>query len=82
LDKLFKATQNPLFEQLRDRVMQNIFFTQITQGAYKGAVYEAICDPWLERKGNFDFTRGRNSPYTSELVSDMMIQLIEMGLVK
>jgi hypothetical protein len=79
---LFKATQNPLFEQLRDRVMQNIFFTQLTEGAYRGGVYSAICDPWLERGGDFDLITGFNPPYTSELVADLMIQLIEMGLVK
>ncbi|MDR3232505.1 MAG: hypothetical protein LBT46_02345, partial [Planctomycetaceae bacterium] len=82
LDKLFKATQNPLFAQLRDRVMQNIFFTQLTEGEYRGGVYSGICDPWLERGGDFDLITGFNPPYTSELVADLMIQLIEMGLVK
>jgi hypothetical protein len=86
LDRLFKATDNPLFGQLRDRVMQLFFATQITEGEYKGSVHEAIADPWLERGANFDFTidgkKGRNSPYTSELVSDMMIQLMELDLVK
>jgi hypothetical protein len=44
-----------------------------------GAVTEAIADPWLERNQGFEW---RGSPYTSELVADLMLQLIEMGLVK
>jgi hypothetical protein len=81
LDRLFKATKNPLFEQLRDRVMQNIFFTQVASGPYKGGVRDAIADPWLERKSDFDFSTHR-TPYTSELVADIMIDLIELGKVK
>ena len=59
--------------------MQLSFYTQVTDGPYKGAVTEAIADPWLERNQGFEW---RGSPYTSELVSDLMLQLIEMGLVK
>ena len=78
LDRLFKKTGNPLFEQLKNRVMQLNFYTQVTDGPYKGAVTEAIADPWLERGQGFEW---RGSPYTSELVSDLMLQLIEMDLV-
>jgi hypothetical protein len=79
LDRLYKATGNPLFEQLRDRVMQLNFFIQVTDGPYKGSLTEAIADPWLERKGGFDF---RGSPYTSELVVDLMLQLMDLKLVE
>lgn len=79
LDRLYKATGNPLFEQLRDRVMQMNFFTQVTDGPYKGSLTEAIADPWLERLKGFDF---RGSPYTSELVADLMLQLMDLKLVK
>jgi hypothetical protein len=78
LDRLYRATGNPLFMQLRDRVMQLNFFTQVTDGPYKGSLTEAIADPWLERKGGFDF---RGNPYTSELVVDLMLQLMDMNLV-
>ena len=78
LDRLYKATGNPLFKQLRDRVMQLNFFTQVTEGPYKGSLTEAIADPWLERQGGFEF---RGSPYTSELVADLMLQLMDMHLV-
>jgi hypothetical protein len=78
LDRLFKKTGNPLFEQLRNRVMQLNFYTQIPDGPYMGAMTEAIADPWLERGQGFEW---RGSPYTSELVADLMLQLIEMGLV-
>ena len=79
LDRLFKKTNNPLFDSLKNRVMQLNFFTQVTEGDYRGAVTEAIADPWLERESGFEY---QGNPYTSELVADLMIQLIELGLVK
>jgi hypothetical protein len=78
LDRLFKKTGNPLFQQLKNRVMQLNFDTQVTDGPYQGAITEAIADPWLERNQGFEW---RGSPYTSELVADLMLQLIDMGLV-
>ena len=78
LDRLFKATGNPLFEQLRDRVMQLNFFIQVTDGPYRGSLSTAIADPWLERQDGFDF---RGVPYTSETVVDLMLQLMDMKLV-
>ncbi|GHT40400.1 hypothetical protein FACS189443_0690 [Planctomycetales bacterium] len=77
LDRLHKNTNDPLFLQLKNRVMQNQFFTQVTEGQYKRAMLAAIADPWLERGHGFDYM---NTPYTSELVIDLMLQLIEMGL--
>jgi len=78
LDRLFKKTGNPLFEKLKDRVMQLNFYVQVTDGPYKGAMTEAISDPWLERKQGFEW---RGNPYTSEMVSDLMLQLMDLGLV-
>jgi len=78
LDRLYKATGDPLFRQLRDRVLQLNFFIQVTDGPYKGSLTEAIADPWLEREDGYDF---RGSPYTSELVADLMLQLMDLNLV-
>ncbi len=78
LDRLFKQTGDPLFAALRDRVMQLNFYVQVTDGPYRGAMTEAIADPWLERGQGFEW---RGSPYTSELVTDLMLQLMDMGLV-
>jgi hypothetical protein len=78
LHRLFKKTGNELFEQLTNRVMQLNFYTQVTDGPYKGAMTEAIADPWLERSQGFEW---RGGSYTSELVSDLMLQLIDMELV-
>lgn len=78
LDRLYKATGNPLFKQLWNRVMQLNFYTQVADGPYKGSMTEAIADPWLERGGGFEF---RGQPYTSELVTDLMLQLLDMKLV-
>jgi hypothetical protein len=77
LDQLFKKTGNPLFEQLKNRVIQLNFYTQIVEGPYRGAMAEAIADPWEEREGGFDF---QGSPYTSELVADLMLQLMDTEL--
>jgi hypothetical protein len=81
LNRLHKYTNDPLFAQMCERIMQNNFFTQVTEGDYKGSISEAIADPWLERKSEAGFNH-RGWSYTSELVADMMIQLMEMGLVK
>ena len=78
LDRLFRKTGNPLFEQLKNRVMQLNFYVQVAEGPYQGAMTEAIADPWLERNQGFEW---RGSPYTSELVADLMLQLVEMDLV-
>jgi hypothetical protein len=78
LDRLFKKTGNALFEQLKNRVLQLNFYTQVTEGPYKGAMTEAIADPWVERGQGFEW---RGGPYTSELVADLMLQLIEMELI-
>ena len=79
LERLFKKTGNPLFEQLKNRVLQLNFTVQVVEGPYRGAMTESIADPWLERNNGFEW---RGSPYTSELVADLMLQLMEMGLAR
>jgi hypothetical protein len=79
LARLAQETGNPLFKALQRRVMQMNFYTQVTDGPFMGSVTEAICDPWLERHGGFEW---RGNPYTSELVTDLMLQLMDLGLVK
>jgi hypothetical protein len=74
----FKKTGNRLFEQLQNRVMQMNFYVQVADGPYQGAMTEAIADPRLERGQGFEW---RGSPYTSEMVADLMLQLIEMELI-
>jgi len=79
LDKLHKFTGDALYAALRDRVMQNNFFVQATTGAYAGSIHECIADPWLERRRGFDTLM---SPYTSELVVELLLQLLDLGLAK
>ena len=62
-------------------MIQLNFYTQVTEGPYRGSVSEAIADPWLERKSQYGFNM-RGNPYTSELVSDLMLQLIDLGMVQ
>lgn len=78
LQRLYEKTGNPLFAQLTERLLQLNFYVQVVDGPYKGAITEAINDPWLERGQGFEW---RGSPYTSELVADLMLQLFDMGLV-
>jgi hypothetical protein len=79
LDLLHKWTKDPLFSQLLDRTMQNYFFTQVTDGPYKGSAYEAMSDPWLERRRGFECML---SPYPNEQNLESILQLVELGLVK
>jgi hypothetical protein len=78
LTRLAKKTGDPLFRALAQRVLQLNFYTEVTDGPYQGSLTEAIADPWLERKGGFEH---RGSPYTSELVVDLMLQLMDLGMV-
>jgi hypothetical protein len=78
LTRLAQKTGDPLFRALAQRVLQLNFYTEVTDGPYQGSLTEAIADPWLERKGGFEH---RGSPYTSELVVDLMLQLMDLGMV-
>lgn len=77
LDRLFRKTGNPLFGALRDRVLQLNFYTQVAEGPYKGAMSEGIADPWLSLGGGYE---RRGFLYTCELVTDLMLQLLDLGL--
>jgi len=50
-----------------------------TTFGYRGSVTEAIADPWLERSNGFEW---QGSTYTSELVADLMLQLMGIGLIE
>jgi hypothetical protein len=78
LTRLAQMTGDPLFSALAQRVLQLNFYTEVTDGPYQGSLTEAIADPWLEREGGYEH---RGSPYTSELVVDLMLQLMDLGMV-
>ncbi|MDR1340863.1 MAG: hypothetical protein LBK58_12530 [Prevotellaceae bacterium] len=81
LDRLHRITDNPLFLQLRDRVMQNMFFTQTLDPQWQGSISEAIADPWLERKWakqDFEFKGVIYPNQTLEFISELW----DLGLVK
>lgn len=80
LDRLWKKTGDPLFADLRDRVIALNVFTQVAvPGDWLGGFSEAIADPWLERRGGFEWV---GVTYTSELCTDFFLQLLDMGLAK
>jgi hypothetical protein len=78
--RLHQQTGNPLFLKLFDRILQNIFFTQETEGGNKGGTYERIADPWLVRKetegGAYFDSLGVN--YTNEQALDCFVQILEL----
>jgi hypothetical protein len=78
--RLYQKTGNVLFLELFERVLQNIYFTQETQGGNMGGTYERIADPWLVRKeteggAHFD-SMGVN--YTNEQALDCFLQVLEL----
>jgi len=79
LKRLFNNTQNPLFNELGERVLQNIYFTQTTSGNLMGATHERICDPWLARpgEGEADFN-SLGTSYMSEQSLDCFLQTLKM----
>ncbi len=80
IKRLYEKTGNPLFEALARRVLQNIFWTQVTSGNLMGATHERIADPWLARaddnqKPDFD---SLGTIYMGEQSLDAFLQIVEM----
>jgi hypothetical protein len=78
--RLYQFTQDPLYYELFERILQNIYFTQETEGGNMGGTYERIADPWLVREETpggpkFD-SMGVN--YTNEQALDCFLQVLEM----
>jgi hypothetical protein len=78
--RLFHCTGNVLFKNLMERMLQNIYFTQETEGGNKGGTYERIADPWLVREEtaagpHFD---SLGSNYTNEQALDCFLQILEL----
>jgi hypothetical protein len=78
LMKLTARTHDPLWQQLAHRIIQMNLYVQVTAGDCKGALQECIADPWLARRGGFDFM---GSLYFDQLNIDLFSQLVEAGLV-
>lgn len=77
--RLHQLTGDALYGELAERVAQNIYWTQVTEGPLMGATHERIADPWLAREGD-DGTPDFNSMgtvYMSEQSLDMLLQVIE-----
>ncbi|MDR1268271.1 MAG: hypothetical protein LBK82_01990, partial [Planctomycetaceae bacterium] len=73
LDRLHKTTENPLFLQLRDRTMQNMFFTQSLDPKWQGSISEAIADPWQERRSGFEYKGVIYPNQTLEFISELWV---------
>jgi len=76
LKRLYDKTRNTFFNELTERVLQNIYWTQITEGNLMGATHERICDPWLARSRT-DFN-SLGTVYMSEQSLDSFLQILEM----
>lgn len=79
LDRLARFTGDPLFGELRDRVIQCGFWGQKTDGEYMGSQHERMSDPWL---GVSKDVNSLGALYFSELALEANLQLIEIGLVR
>ena len=80
LDRLAKQTGDPLFGQLRDRLMQCGFYCQAT-GYIPGGQQERMGCPWAGgAAGGISDSMGY--VYFSELALEANLQLLEMGLIK
>jgi hypothetical protein len=49
IDRLFKLTKDPLWDDLDQRLIQLNLFTEVISGKNKGGFYERVSDPWLAR---------------------------------
>jgi hypothetical protein len=78
LDRLYRATNDPLFLQIRDRSIQNILYTLSDDPQWAGSVSEAIADPWLEQGQGFDY-KGVVYP---DIALEFITELYELGLAK
>ena len=78
-DRLAKLTGQPLFGELRDRMIQSGFWAQPASGDWIGGINERMCDPWKALSSDFDSTA---QVYTGELATDAALQLLELGLAK
>ena len=80
LHKLSAATGDPLWAQMADRFTQmSIFGMDVKNGSStKGAIHEAIADPWLARHGGVN---NMNSLYMDSYNIDLFLQLLEEGLL-
>jgi hypothetical protein len=81
LHRMARLTGDPLWHGIYERVLQGIFWTQVTRGDQMGATHERIADPWLERKddGKVASFNSLGTVYIGEQSLDTMLQLVEMG---
>jgi hypothetical protein len=79
LKKLYTYTNNLLYDQLAERITQNIFWTQVAEGDLMGATHERIADPWLARNdGDISGVNTMGTIYMSEQSLDLLLQTVEM----
>jgi hypothetical protein len=83
LHRLFNLTGEKLFEQIFNRVLQGVFWTQITSGDLMGATHERIADPWLARADYEEASfNSMGTVYMGEQSLDTMLQLVEMQIAQ
>lgn len=81
--RLHEHTGELLLRQLCERVLQGIFWTQISEGNLRGATHERIADPWLARDDNGEPEfNSLGTIYMGEQSLDCMFQLLEMGKIR
>lgn len=81
IHRLARMTGDPFWQDLFERLIQGVFWTQVTEGDQMGATHERIADPWLQRRDDghdADFN-SLGTIYIGEQSLDTMLQLLEIG---
>jgi hypothetical protein len=81
IDRLFKLTKDPLWNDLDQRLIQLNLFTEITSGKNKGAFYERVSDPWLARNDEFFGIESGGTIYMDNFCTPFFNSILDMGLV-
>lgn len=81
IDRLFKLTKNPLWNNLNQRLIQLNLFTELTTGKNKGSFYERVSDPWLSRVNEFSGIDSGGHAYMDNFCTPFFNSMLDMGLV-
>jgi hypothetical protein len=81
IDRLFKLTKDPLWNDLDQRLIQLNLFTELMSGKNKAAFYERVSDPWLARDDEFSGIDSGGHAYMDNFCTPFFNSILDMGLV-
>jgi hypothetical protein len=81
INRLFRLTQDPLWNDLNHRLIQLNLFTELSSGKNKGAFYERVSDPWLSREDEFSGIDSGGHAYMDNFCTPFFNSVLDMGLL-